>query len=72
MADVMDFSALAGDHPVRRLKGLLRPAHRAGALDIAFKRMGDMVVKELSPTDRGLPPMRCKRAERETACAGVV
>ena len=37
-----------------------------GALDVAFKRMGDMVLEDMALLDRGLPPLRCKRAERET------
>ena len=63
--------AAAADHPVRPLPGFLRSAHRAGALDIAFKRMGDMVLEDMDLIDRGLPPLRGKRAERETvhACA---
>lgn len=65
-SDVYPEEPLAGDHPVRQLKGFLRSAHRAGALDVAFKRMGDMVLEDMSLMDRGLPPMRCKRAERET------
>ena len=54
------------DHPVRTLPGFLRSAHRAGALDVAFKRMGDMVLEDMDLIDRGLPPLRGKRAERET------
>ena len=65
-SDVFPDEPLAADHPVRGLKGFLRSAHRAGALDVAFKRMGDMVLEDLNLMDRGLPPMRCKRAERET------
>ena len=65
-SDVFPEEPLALDHPVRSLKGFLRSAHRAGALDIAFKRMGDMVLEDMALMDRGLPPMRCKRAERET------
>ena len=57
---------LAMDHPVRGIPGFLLSAHRAGALDIAFKRMGEMVLEDLALLDRGLPPMVCKRAERET------
>ncbi|TIU77530.1 MAG: hydroxyacid dehydrogenase, partial [Mesorhizobium sp.] len=56
----------AKNHPVRSLSGFLRSAHRAGALDVAFKRMGDMVLEDMDLVDRGLPPMRSKRAERET------
>lgn len=65
-SDVFPEEPLPADHPVRRLKGFLRSAHRAGALDIAFKRMGDMVLEDMDLLDRGLPPLRSKRAERET------
>ena len=66
-SDVYPQEPLALDHPVRSLKGFLRSAHRAGALDIAMKRMGDMVLEDMDLMDRNLPPQRCKRAERETA-----
>jgi len=65
-SDVFPEEPLPADHPVRSLPGFLRSAHRAGALDVAFKRMGDMVLEDMDLIDRGLPPMRCKRAERET------
>lgn len=65
-SDVFPEEPLAKDHPVRSLPGFLRSAHRAGALDIAFKRMGDMVLEDMDLIDRGLPPMRSRRAERET------
>jgi phosphoglycerate dehydrogenase-like enzyme len=65
-SDVFPAEPLPADHRVRTLKGFLRSAHRAGALDIAFKRMGDMVLEDMALMDKGLPPMRCKRAERET------
>ena len=65
-SDVFPEEPLAPDHPVRTLPGFLRSAHRAGALDVAFKRMGDMVLEDMDLLDRGLPPLRCKRAERET------
>jgi phosphoglycerate dehydrogenase-like enzyme len=65
-SDVFPEEPLPADHRVRGLKGFIRSAHRAGALDIAFKRMGDMVLEDLALLERGLPPMRCKRAERET------
>lgn len=65
-SDVFPEEPLAAYHRVRGLKGFIRSAHRAGALDIAFKRMGNMVLEDMDLLDRGLPPMRCKRAERET------
>lgn len=65
-SDVFPEEPLAKDHSVRRIRGFLRSAHRAGALDVAFKRMGDMVLEDMALMDKGLPPVRCKRAERET------
>ncbi len=65
-SDVFPEEPVAKDHAVRALPGFLRSAHRAGALDIAFKRMGDMVLEDMDLMDRGLPPLRSKRAERET------
>lgn len=65
-SDVYPDEPLARDHPVRNLPGFLRSAHRAGALDSAFTKMGEMVLEDMDLMDRGLPPMRCKRAERET------
>ena len=65
-SDVFPEEPLAADHPVRCLDGFLLSAHRAGALDAAFKRMGDMVLEDMQLMDRGLPPMVCRRAERET------
>ncbi|AZO02479.1 MULTISPECIES: hydroxyacid dehydrogenase [unclassified Mesorhizobium] len=65
-SDVFPEEPLPKDHPVRALPGFLRSAHRAGALDVAFKRMGDMALEDMDLVDRGLPPLRSKRAERET------
>ena len=65
-SDVFPEEPMPQNHRVRGLRGFLRSAHRAGALEVAFKRMGDMVLEDMALMDRGLPPMRCKRAERET------
>jgi phosphoglycerate dehydrogenase-like enzyme len=65
-SDVFTEEPLPPDHPVRSLPGFLLSAHRAGALDLAFKRMGEMVLEDMALLDRGLPPQVCKRAERET------
>jgi len=65
-SDVFPEEPLPADHPVRSIPGFLLSAHRAGALDVAFKRMGEMVLEDLALLDRDLPPMVCKRAERET------
>jgi len=58
---------LPSDHRARRMSGFLRSAHRAGAIDVAFKQMGEMVMEDMHLMDRGLPPICAKRAERETA-----
>ncbi len=65
-SDVFPEEPLSLNHRVRGLKGFVRSAHRAGALDSAFKKMGDMVLEDMQLLDQNLPPMRCKRAERET------
>jgi phosphoglycerate dehydrogenase-like enzyme len=65
-SDVFPQEPLARGHPVRTLKGFVCSAHRAGAIDIVFTRMGDMVLDDMELMDRGLPPQVCKRAERET------
>ena len=65
-SDVFPQEPLAADHPIRTLPGFLRSAHRAGALDVAFKKMGEMVLDDMAFMERDLPPMRLKRAERET------
>ncbi|WP_099825224.1 hydroxyacid dehydrogenase [Oceaniglobus indicus] len=65
-SDVFPEEPLPKQHPVRDLDGFIRSAHRAGALDSAFRKMGEMVLEDMALLDRGLPPQRCKRAERET------
>lgn len=66
-SDVFPHEPMPADHPVRQVPGFLRSAHRAGALAHAFLEMGDAVLEDMALLDRGLPPIRCKRAERETA-----
>ena len=65
-SDVFPLEPLPSDHPVRKLEGFILSAHRAGALDIAFKQMGKMVLDDMGLMARGLPPVTCRRAERET------
>lgn len=65
-SDVYPQEPLPLDHPVRNLPGFLHSAHRAGALDAAFRQMGEMVLEDLALLDQNLPPQVCKRAERET------
>ena len=65
-SDVYPEEPLPLDHPVRRLDNFILSAHRAGALDSAFKDMGRMVLEDLHLMSRGLPPSAMRRAERET------
>ncbi len=65
-SDVYPQEPLSVEHPVRRLEGFILSAHRAGALDQAFKQMGRMVLEDMELMGRGLPPVICRRAERET------
>lgn len=65
-SDVFPAEPLPHDDPVRKVPGFLLSAHRAGALDVAFRQMGEMVLADMDLMDRGLPPAMCRRAERET------
>ena len=65
-SDVFPQEPLPLHHPVRSLEGFILSAHRAGALDSAFKQMGKMVLDDMALMARGLPPVSCRRAERET------
>ena len=65
-SDVFDEEPLPLYHPLRKTPHLLFSAHRAGAVDRAFRQMGELVFDDLMLLSQGLPPLRCKRAERET------
>jgi len=65
-SDVFPLEPMPEAHRVRTTPNFIRSAHRAGALDVAFKQMGNMVLEDMDLMDKGLPPLRCKRAERET------
>jgi phosphoglycerate dehydrogenase-like enzyme len=65
-SDVFPQEPLPAGHPVRQLEGFILSAHRAGALDAAFKQMGKMLLDDMELMTRGLPPVTCRRAERET------
>ena len=65
--DVFPQEPVAPDDPVRSLDGMLLSPHRAGGLREAFLEIGRLAVADLELILRGLPPVACKRAERETA-----
>lgn len=67
--DVFPDEPMPARHRVRSIEGLLLSAHRAGALGGVFKRMGTLIVGDLGLMKDGLPPVGCKRAQRETVSA---
>jgi len=57
--------APAGD-PARKVEGLLLSPHRAGAMPDALFEIGRQTVADAELILRGLPPLSCRRAQRET------
>ena len=49
-----------------KLKNVIFSPHRAGALDVAFKNMGEIVIKDLKLISGNLKPLNCKKAEQKT------
>jgi phosphoglycerate dehydrogenase-like enzyme len=64
--DVFPVEPVAPGDPVRSVPGLLLSPHLAGAMTEAFLEIGRLVVADLELLLAGLPPVACKRAERET------
>jgi phosphoglycerate dehydrogenase-like enzyme len=65
--DVFPQEPVSPDDPVRALEGMLLSPHRAGGMPEAFLEIGRLAVADLELILNGLPPVACKRAERETA-----
>jgi len=65
--DVFPEEPVRPDDPVRALDGMLLSPHRAGGMREAFLEIGRLAVADLELILSGLPPVACKRAERETA-----
>jgi len=64
--DVFPEEPVPADDPIRQVPNMLFSAHRAGALTSALENIGKLVLDDLGQIARGLPPVACKRAERET------
>jgi phosphoglycerate dehydrogenase-like enzyme len=64
--DVVPDEPVAADDPIRNTPGMLLSAHKAGALAPALQEIGARVVEDIDLISRGLPPVACRRAERET------
>lgn len=54
------------DDPVRAVEGLLLSPHRAGATTDALFEIGRQTVADAGLILKGLPPLSCRRAQRET------
>jgi phosphoglycerate dehydrogenase-like enzyme len=54
------------DEPARKVEGLLLSPHRAGAMTDALYEIGRQTVADAALILRGLPPLSCRRAQRET------
>ena len=64
--DVFPKEPFPKNDELRKLPNVIFSPHRAGALDVAFKEMGEIVISDLKLIINNLPPRLCKRAERET------
>ena len=64
--DVFPVEPLPFDDPIRKVPNMLFSPHRAGALTFALREIGTRVLEDLDNIARALPPVACRRAERET------
>ena len=64
--DVFPLEPLPKGDPIRAVPNMLFSPHRAGALTFALREIGARVLEDLDLIARGLPPVACRRAERET------
>jgi phosphoglycerate dehydrogenase-like enzyme len=64
--DVFPVEPLPTGDPIRAVPNMLFSPHRAGALTFALREIGTRVLEDLDLIARGLPPVSCRRAERET------
>lgn len=64
--DVFPEEPAAPDDPVRNVEGILLSAHRTGGMPDALREIGRMAVADAELIMRGLAPILCRRAQRET------
>ena len=64
--DVFPVEPAPRDHPARRVEGLVLSPHRAGAMIDSLYEIGRQTVADAELILKGLPPMSCRRAQRET------
>jgi phosphoglycerate dehydrogenase-like enzyme len=64
--DVFPTEPAPRDDPARRVEGLVLSPHRAGAMDYSLYEIGRQTVADAELILKGLAPMSCRRAQRET------
>lgn len=64
--DVFPVEPTPADDPIRQVPNMLFSPHRAGALTLALREIGERVLEDMDLISRGLAPQSCRRAERET------
>jgi phosphoglycerate dehydrogenase-like enzyme len=64
--DVFPVEPLPQGDPIRSVPNMLFSPHRAGALTLALREIGDRVLEDMDLISRNLAPVACRRAERET------
>ena len=64
--DVFPEEPVRKNDNIRKLKNVLFSAHRAGALNEAFKEMGNIVFDDMKLMSKNMPPIFCKRAQKKT------
>ena len=64
--DVFPVEPVAKDDPVRSIQGLLLSAHRTGGMPTALFDIGAQMVADAELILKGLPPVVCRKAMRET------
>ncbi len=64
--DVFPNEPVPVNDPARSIEGLLLSAHRTGAMPAALFDIGAQMVADIELILRGLPPVVCRKASRET------
>ena len=64
--DVFPVEPAPLDDPARKIEGLVLSPHRAGAMTDSLLEIGRQTVADADLVLRGLPPLSCRRAQRET------
>ena len=64
--DVFPVEPVPENDPVRQVEGLLLSAHRTGGMVEALYDIGAQTVADIELILKGLPPVVCRKAQRET------